>query len=177
MVLNNTMFRNNIYDNVRTRVIVTHGQKMLVLEPEPPDEGWRLPGGGMEPNESLAECAVREVMEETGIAIQVSNIAFLREWVVPKYCVIPGETGTTYAMEVYLYATPTTQDLEVRRENPQRPMGYWIPFADVAKLPLWPKELKTLAAWLAAGNVPQGVPSFVSQLESPDAAAPDVRFA
>lgn len=171
------IFSHNVYECVRTRVIVTHEHKMLVLEPEPPDEGWRLPGGGMEPNESLAECAVREVMEETGIAIQVSNIAFLREWVVPKYCIIPGETGTTYAMEVYLYATPTTEHLEVRRENPQAPMGHWIPFAEVAQLPLWPKELKTLATWLAAGNVPQGVPTFVSQLDSPDAAAPDVRFA
>ena len=139
---------NNVYQNVRTRVIVTHENRMLLLEPEFPGDGWRVPGGGMEPNESLAECSVREVMEETGILIQVTNIAFLREFVVPKYCVLPDEDGVTFAMEVYFYATPMTDQLEVRRENPQAPMGYWIPFADVPKLPLWPKELKTLVGWL-----------------------------
>ena len=149
---------------------------MLLLEPEAAGDGWRVPGGGMEMDESLIDCAVREMMEETGIPIKVGNVAFLREFVIPKYCVIPDESGTTYSMEVFLYATPSTEHIEARRENPQRPMAYWIPFAAVAQLPLWPKELKTLALWLAAGNVPLGVPSIVSQLDSPDAPPPDVKF-
>jgi hypothetical protein len=103
-------------------------------------------------------------------------VAFLREFVIPKYCVIPDETRTTFGLEVYFYATPTGDQIEPRRENAESPLGYWIPFADVPKLPLWPKELKTLAAQMAAGNLPQGVPSFVSQLESPEAAAPAVNF-
>ncbi len=171
-----TISSHNVYENVRTRVVVTHEGKMLLLEPTDKRDGWRLAGGGLEPDESLAECAVREVMEETGIPIQVTTVAFLREWVVPKYCLVPEETNG-FGLEVYLYATPTTDQLEPRRENPAAPLGHWIAFDEVTKLPLWPKELKTLASWLAAGNVPQGVPSFVSRLESPEAAAPDVRFA
>lgn len=166
----------NVYDNVRTRVIVTHAGKMLLLEPSDARAGWRLAGGGLEPDESLADCAVREVMEETGVPVQVTTVAFLLEWVVPKYCIAP-EEGDGFGLEVYLYATPTTDQLEPRRENPDAPLGHWIPFEDVAKLPLWPKELKTLATLLAEGQVFQGVPSFVSQLESPDAPAPDVHFA
>jgi len=167
----------NVFDNVRTRVIVTHDGKMLLLEPQDHRAGWRLAGGGLELNESLTECAEREVFEETGIHVAATNIAFLREWVVPKYCDVPDEEGDGFGLEVYLYATPTTDQIEPRRENENAPLAYWIPFADVPNLPLWPKELKTLAAWLAAGNVPQGVPSFVSNLESPNAPAPDVRFA
>lgn len=168
----------NIYENVRTRVLVIHAGKMLVLEPDQPGDGWRLPGGGLELDESLAECAVREVMEETGIAITVTNVAFLREFVIPKYAPMPDHTASTYAMEVFLYAAPSTSDIEPRRENAERPLPHWIAYADVAKLPLWPKELKTLALWLAAGNaIPFGAPSFVSKWESPDTPAPDVRFA
>ena len=167
----------DIYDNIRTRVLVIHDDKMLVLEPAGPDDGWRLPGGGLEPDESLTECAVREVLEETGIAITVTNVAFLREFVIPKYAPMPDRTASTYAMEVFLYATPSTTDIEPRRETPDSPLGYWLPYAEVAALPLWPKELKTLALWLAAGNdVPFGAPSFVSKWESPDTPAPDVQF-
>ncbi len=82
------IFSHNIYENVRTRIIVIHMGKLLLLEPSEIGPGWRLPGGGLEPNESLAECGEREVMEETGIEVKVSSVAFLREFVVPKYCVI-----------------------------------------------------------------------------------------
>lgn len=171
------MFSHDVYENIRTRVIVMHAGNILLLEPEAAGDGWRLPGGGMERDESLTECAAREVMEETGIVITVTNVAFLREFVIPKYCTIPEGKGTAYSIEVYLYATPTTANIEPRRENAERPLPHWIAYAEVAALPVWPKELKTLALWLAAGNVPFGAPSFVSKLESPDTPAPDVRFA
>jgi ADP-ribose pyrophosphatase YjhB (NUDIX family) len=170
------MFTHNVYDNIRTRVIVVNAGRMLLLEPEASDDGWRLPGGGLEMNESLTECGEREVMEETGIAVKVTNVAFLREFVVPKYCTIPEGDAVAYSMEVYLYGHTIDDALETRRENPQRPDAHWIPLDQVALLPLWPKELKTLANLLASGTSPFGIPSFVSKLESPDTPAPNVNF-
>ncbi len=80
-----SVFNHNIYDNIRTRAIVI-SQGHILLEPSPDDEqGWTCPGGGLEPNESLADCSKREVLEETGIAVTVDSVAFLREWVVPRY--------------------------------------------------------------------------------------------
>lgn len=39
---------------------------------------------------------------------------------------------------------------------------------EVASLPLWPKEVKDLCSLLAEGEgAPEGVLSFVSELESP----------
>ena len=35
---------------------------------------WALPGGGMEPGETVTGCAVREVQEETGIDIEVTAL-------------------------------------------------------------------------------------------------------
>src|SRR5215217_5043650 len=140
-----SIFSHNIYDNVRTRVIITQARKLLLLEPYKPGAGWQLPGGGLEINESLAECGEREVFEETGIAVKVTNVAFLLEWVVPKYCTVPGEEGIGFGLEVYLYAQPVTDQLEPRLEHPQAQRAHWILLDEVPALPLWPKQLKTLA--------------------------------
>ena len=171
-----SIFNQNVYECIRSRVIVVHDGKMLLLEPYQPGAGWRVPGGGLEKNESIAECGEREVMEETGLVVKVTTIAFLREFVIPKYCTIPGGEGVTYSMEVYLYARLMSNALEPRRENEREPMAFWIDLAQVPTLPLWPKELKTLAARLASGHQPRGIPLVVSDLESPDAPAPEVDF-
>ena len=161
-----SILSHNVFDNVRTRVIVPHnGALLLVFMEVDGEEMWGPPGGGMEPHESLAECAAREVMEETGIAVDVRLVAFLREWVVPAHCELPeAGDGFGFGIEVFLWAWPRDAravtpcgDLEAR----------WIAFEDVPVLPLWPNELKSLVAMMAAGNTPAGVHSFVSQLEDP----------
>ena len=35
---------------------------------------WGLPGGWVEPGESLAVAAVREVLEETGLSVEVTHL-------------------------------------------------------------------------------------------------------
>jgi hypothetical protein len=46
-------------------------------------------------------------LEETGLLVGISGVAFLREWVVPKYCVVPdGQDQAGFGLEVYLYAYP-----------------------------------------------------------------------
>lgn len=46
------------------------------VDPEMPETGqwWELPGGGMEHGESIAETAVREVREETGLELAVDAV-------------------------------------------------------------------------------------------------------
>lgn len=47
--------------------------KILLMRRE--DNGlWCLPSGGMEPGESAEETAIREVAEETGLEVQVTNL-------------------------------------------------------------------------------------------------------
>ncbi|PSQ05311.1 hypothetical protein BRC92_02490 [Halobacteriales archaeon QS_4_69_31] len=58
--------------------------RVLVID-QPWADGWILPGGAWQPGETLAETAVREVGEETGVAVSpvapraVDEFAFVNE--------------------------------------------------------------------------------------------------
>ena len=51
------------------RGIVIQNGKLLVSREEVTDY-WMLPGGGLEKNETLEECCVREISEETGYLVK-----------------------------------------------------------------------------------------------------------
>ncbi|HEY5221670.1 MAG TPA: NUDIX domain-containing protein [Microbacteriaceae bacterium] len=47
------------------------GRFLLVLRADAPQAGrWSIPGGKLEPGETLAEAAEREVLEETGLIVR-----------------------------------------------------------------------------------------------------------
>lgn len=58
-------------------VLVDHGV-VLLERSHPPDEGsWVLPGGFVEPDETAAAAAAREVEEETGLAVEPASFVGL----------------------------------------------------------------------------------------------------
>ena len=58
---------------VAASVVVEEFGRLLLVQRA--DSGnWALPGGRMELGESIGQCAVREVMEETGLTIEVTGI-------------------------------------------------------------------------------------------------------
>lgn len=64
---------------VAARGLVTRGggDRLLVS-----DDGrtWYTPGGRLAPGESLRECVVREVYEETGLKVEVGNLVYVAEF-------------------------------------------------------------------------------------------------
>jgi ADP-ribose pyrophosphatase YjhB (NUDIX family) len=52
-------------------MIIHRGSILLSVRGKPPSEGkWGLPGGAVEVGETLDEALVREVAEETGVAVR-----------------------------------------------------------------------------------------------------------
>ncbi len=51
-------------------IIETGGGIVLIRRRNPPP-GWAIPGGFMDPGESLEETAVREAREETGLSVEL----------------------------------------------------------------------------------------------------------
>jgi 8-oxo-dGTP diphosphatase len=56
-------------------VIVSDGEVLLVKRGREPLAGrWSLPGGAVEVGETLEECLVRELREETGLEVEVGPV-------------------------------------------------------------------------------------------------------
>ena len=84
---------------IRAGVIVVDGDSMLLVQHQDDDSfggepWWVTPGGGVEGEESLTECVQREVLEETGLSVELGRIAYVSVFVEPGW----------YHCEVYFVA-------------------------------------------------------------------------
>lgn len=54
--------------------VVVDESGRIVLQRRRDNEMWALPGGAMELGESVAQCAIRETREETGLDVEVNGV-------------------------------------------------------------------------------------------------------
>src|ERR1700686_678684 len=60
------------------------GEVLLIRRGKPPREGsWSIPGGKVEWGESLTDALIREVLEETGIRVEILGLIEVLESRVP----------------------------------------------------------------------------------------------
>ncbi|MBW3623837.1 MAG: NUDIX hydrolase [Armatimonadetes bacterium] len=67
---------------VRVGVLLYREGRVLAVRhahEDPQKEYWVLPGGGLEPDESPAEGACREIWEETGLNVRVDRLAYVHD--------------------------------------------------------------------------------------------------
>jgi 8-oxo-dGTP diphosphatase len=116
------------------------GRLLLVQRGHDPEAGrWTLPGGRVEPGESPARAAAREVTEETGLVVAVG-----REWLV-----LERPAGPDAVFEIHDFvAEPVGGAL--RAGDDAADAGWFTP-AELARLPL---TTGLLAHLRAAGFIP-----------------------
>jgi len=71
--------------DVRCSVIVFRDDAVLLVHrSRNGTDDWVLPGGTPRPGESMAACARRETLEETGLSVDPARVAFVTEALGPR---------------------------------------------------------------------------------------------
>ncbi|HZI97616.1 MAG TPA: NUDIX domain-containing protein [Actinomycetales bacterium] len=69
----NAPVANSIVPSVTAVVVDNTGDLLLVHKTD--NDLWALPGGGVDPGESVSEAVLREVLEETGMDVEVVRLS------------------------------------------------------------------------------------------------------
>ena len=112
-------------------VLVRRGNEVLLIhKPEWTDGRFSIPSGFVDPGESLEECAVREVFEETGIEIRNLRYVGSQNWPFPS-SLMSGFTADYAGGELQI----ETAEIDDAR---------WFP---VDRLPTLPSR-RSIARWM-----------------------------
>lgn len=111
-----------------------------------PQPAWTLPGGKAEQGEALDEAAARELKEETGLLVDLVDLALVH--------VIHIEQGRDQAGQfvLFVFATDTWAGELTNAEPDKHLTAQWVP-ADRLPEPAFPTSAQALAAYRNGGPV------------------------
>jgi 8-oxo-dGTP diphosphatase len=119
-------------------VVVWHGEHvLLVRRGRPPRIGqWSLPGGAQELGETVAAAATREVLEETGLAIEVGEVLATVDMIERD-----GERVRYHYTLIDFSAEATGPEL---RPGGDAADARWFAPEEVAELGLWSETMRII---------------------------------
>ncbi|AKS45230.1 ADP-ribose pyrophosphatase YjhB, NUDIX family [Octadecabacter temperatus] len=125
---------------IAARAIILHDNKLLLVNAyKGRSDLWCAPGGGAEAHQSLPENLAREVMEETGLTVTVSDPCLLNEFHDPN--------GTFHQVEVFFRCTLVAGQLDDEWKDPEHIVNLrtWVTRDEMAGLTVRPKSLAAVA--------------------------------
>lgn len=108
----------------------------MVQRANDPGKGlWSIPGGRVETGEFLSDALKREVAEETGIEVEVGNLAGILE--------VPGDQNHYVILDYFATTTSDSDPAPAGDVSAAR----WIPLDDIVSLDCTPRFVETMRAW------------------------------
>lgn len=144
------------------RLLVVDGDdRALLLRAHDPawpafGEWWEVPGGGIEAGESPAQAAVREVLEETGVAVPAELVGPVQWHGEMTYSWL-GSRHWTEQLVLVARTGPLAPPAAVDRTADEQATFLtveWVPLAMLGRLRIFPTE--SVVHRLLAGDVVDG---------------------
>ena len=110
-------------------VVLRRQSVLLVHRTRGDDDDWVLPGGTPRTGESMAACARREVLEETGLHVDPSRVAYMLE--------VLGPGRGTRTVDIVFAASDAERDAEPVQQEPGLSPAF-VPVEEISRLNLRP---------------------------------------
>lgn len=116
---------------VRVAAVIPYDGGLLTVRHEKDGESYYLlPGGGVEAGETIAECLVREVREETGVVCELSGPLFINDSIAPD--------GSRHVVQLTFLARATGGVVTSQPADPRVAAVEIVPFEGLSALDLRP---------------------------------------
>ena len=122
-------------------VVVRRGHRFLLTQERKYGATWSIPGGRVEPGETLASAAIREVLEETGVPAKLDGVLRVEH--------SPGEASAR--IRVIFLGSPL-DDTEPKTVPDDESLGAaYLTLDEIRDRPLRGAELRVLLETVAEG--------------------------
>ena len=143
------------------KAVIVEDNRLLLTRNFKPDEDnevfWLLPGGGQNHQENLEDTLRREVIEETGLEVEVGRLLWVRDYIGAnhEFSGITEKLTDGHALELMFECKVVGGELGQGNErDPGQLEAEWVAVEDLPNTRLFPKALAKLVALLAAGKDP-----------------------
>jgi 8-oxo-dGTP pyrophosphatase MutT (NUDIX family) len=122
-------------------LILRDGLVLVACYHDGQGEWFALPGGGQRYGEELTATLVRECLEETGLAVRVGPLRFVREIITARHpsCTLPA--GLHQVEHVFLCEVEEGAAAEAALPDVNQTGCRWVAVADLRRGRFFPREL------------------------------------
>lgn len=121
-------------------VVVRRGDRFLLVHERKHGQGWYLPAGRVEPGETLAEAAMRETLEESGVEVALEGLLRLEH----------RPLGSEARLRAFFLARPRPGSEPRTTPNEHSLGARFVTLDEVASLPLRGDEVMEILRYAAS---------------------------
>ena len=149
------MFEDSYKIRISSRAIIIHDDKIL-LNCFGDGLYYNFPGGGIEQNETATQAVAREVLEESGLTVDVGKLVFSLEYEPfnSNYCYGDGH-HISFFFRCFLNSDTAPINASLPDTNPDdetiTSIAKWIPLSELYSINIVPKICEPLMKYIETG--------------------------
>ena len=119
--------------------ILNESKKQILMLKRADSGNWTLPGGTVELNENLTDCAIREVKEETGLNIKILDI--IGTYTNPNIRTEYSDGEVRREFTIVYYGVSTDNEVKIDEESTEYS---WIKFEDIKNYSITTSQIRRI---------------------------------